>query len=213
MLRKRMVLSFSIALAASLGCWALNVVAQPVSETKSPEKKAEKKPEKPKEVWTDPADPMLPIDFKFQGEFAAANFDGKFGAGDACQVIALGGGALQAVVYQGGLPGAGWDGKNRSVMEGKLMGEEGVARVQFQAATGKRKYLAQSPQEFSATRKFPPVGQRELVASYPAKLGLTDWFGWKLRPSRGLLPSWRRRFAAEDGPVDVISAGCRCGRG
>src|SRR6185295_5852801 len=54
-----------------------------------------------KGVWTDPSDASLPPDFKIQGEYA--------GAGHGAQVIALGGGAFQAVIYPGGLPGDGWD--------------------------------------------------------------------------------------------------------
>jgi hypothetical protein len=108
---------------------------------------------KPKEVWTDAADPTLPADFKFQGEYAGE----KVGA----QVIALGKGAFQAVVYSGGLPGAGWDGKSKSLLAGKLEGES----VKFTTATGKRNYLAQNPDAFSATSKFPPVGQMELSGS------------------------------------------------
>jgi hypothetical protein len=37
-------------------------------------------------------------------------------------------------------------------------------KVVFTPATGKRKYLAQSPMEFSATAKFPPAGQRDFTA-------------------------------------------------
>ncbi len=66
----------------------------------------------PRGVWTDPSDMSLPADFKIQGEYVA----GKDGDKTGCQVIALGNGKFQAVIYPGGLPGAGWDGKNRSLL-------------------------------------------------------------------------------------------------
>lgn len=101
-----------------------------------------------KVVWTDAADPTIPADFKLQGEYAGD----KFGA----QVIALGGGAFQAVLLPGGLPGAGWDGKQKILLDGKADGGKAV----FTAATGAKKYLAQKPEEFSATSKNPPDGQK-----------------------------------------------------
>lgn len=112
-------------------------------EKKKPEQK------KTKEVWTDQQDPTLPADFALQGEYVGD----KLGV----QVIALGKGAFQAVVYPGGLPGAGWDGKNKSLLAGQTEG----SKATFKAATGKRKYLAGPADEFSATSKFPPVGQQE----------------------------------------------------
>ena len=63
-------------------------------------------------TFTDGEDPNLPVDFNYQGEYA--------GAGLGAQVIALDKGAFQAVLYPGGLPGAGWDGKNKILLEGKL---------------------------------------------------------------------------------------------
>ncbi len=109
-------------------------------------------------VWTDASDPTLPADFKIQGEYVGAAPSGdKFG----CQVIALGDGALQAVLLPGGLPGDGWDGKNKILLAGKLTGDKAV----FTSAEGKRKYLAQSAEEFSATSTFPPVGQKEATAT------------------------------------------------
>ncbi len=101
-----------------------------------------------KGVWTDPKDPTLPADFAIQGEYAGE----KVGA----QVVALGAGAFQAVVYPGGLPGAGWDGTGKVLMHGRLEGDRAV----FTPAEGARKYLAQKPEEFSATRKFPPDGHK-----------------------------------------------------
>jgi hypothetical protein len=110
-------------------------------------------PKDNKGVWTHPADPTLPVDFKIQGEYAGD----KLGV----QVIALGKGAFQAVVLPGGLPGAGWDGKNKSLLAGKLDGET----AKFTPATGRRKYLAQNPDEFSATSRFPPTGQADFTGT------------------------------------------------
>jgi hypothetical protein len=127
---------------------------------------------KPKEVWTDLDDPTLPPDFKLQGEYVSKS--GDLG----CQVIALGNGQFQAVVLPGGLPGGGWDGKNKSLMVGQLDGD----KMMFAPAMGKRRYLADAPAEFSATSKFPPEGQRDftgvadgktLVLRFPPEVAMT----------------------------------------
>jgi hypothetical protein len=103
---------------------------------------------KTKEVFTDPNDSSLPIDFKFQGEYAGD----KVGV----QVIALGEGQFQAVLCNGGLPGAGWDGKSKSLMHGKLDGSKVVLTAIDPKE--KRNYLAGPAEKFSATSKFPPPG-------------------------------------------------------
>jgi hypothetical protein len=100
-------------------------------------------------TFTNSEDPNLPVDFNYQGEYA--------GAGLGAQVIALDKGAFQAVLYPGGLPGAGWDGKNKILLEGKLEGKS----VILNTAKGKKRYLGNSPAEFSATRDFPPQGHKE----------------------------------------------------
>lgn len=131
------------------------LIAVPGAEA---QKKKKDKTPKTKEVWTDAKDPTLPVDFRLQGEYVGQTADrDKVGA----QVIALGNGHFQAVVYQGGLPGAGWDGKHRLLLAGKLDGNKAV----FTPAAGKRRYLAQAPEEFSATAKFPPHGQRDWTAA------------------------------------------------
>jgi hypothetical protein len=110
-----------------------------------------------KDVWTDPGAADLPADFAYQGEYAAD--------GIGVQVISLGNVEFHAVVYPGGLPGAGWDKKRRSLMAGKLEG----GKVTFSEATGKRRYNGNSGAEFSATPKFPPAGHAAYSATTDGK--------------------------------------------
>lgn len=129
----------------------------------------EAKPKSP--VWTDAGDPTLPPDFKYQGEFVGEIAGGgKLG----CQIISLSGGAFQAVVLPGGLPGDGWDGKSKILMDGKLEGE----KVWFAppADPAKKKYMAKAAAEFSATSKNPPDGYKPYTAegSGDAIKGKTD---------------------------------------
>src|SRR5688500_1035458 len=108
-------------------------------------------PKKEAGVWTDPNDATLPAGFQVEDEYAGE----KVGA----QVIALGKGAFQAVILPGGLPGAGWDGKAKAFLDGRL---DGTA-AKFEPAKGKlvrnnpkegeRAYLAGDPKKFLATNK------------------------------------------------------------
>jgi 6-phosphogluconolactonase len=112
-----------------------------------------KKPAPKKTTFTDAKE--AGVDFVLQGEYAAER--AKLG----CQVIALGNGAFQAVVLPGGLPGEGWDGAAKILMDGKLNG----ARVEFTPTAGKRKYMAGNPLEFSATALFPPKGHKDYTGA------------------------------------------------
>ncbi len=106
-------------------------------------------------LWTDAKNKTLPIDFKIQGEYLGELSCGcDFGA----QVIALGDGEFQAILYPGGLPGASWErGEERTLLSGKLDGKKAV----FNSAEGNRRYLGSKANEFSATSQFPPKGHKE----------------------------------------------------
>jgi hypothetical protein len=157
MLSRRVLITAAVALG--LGLLAISALAPngQAGDDKKAAKKAQKA-QKPKEVWTDPSDSTLPADFKYQGEYVGT---AEGGAKLGCQVIALDNGHFQAVVLPGGLPGAGWDGRNKILLDGKLDGGKAV----FSPATGKRQYLAKAPQQFSATSKFPPAGQKDYTAA------------------------------------------------
>jgi hypothetical protein len=61
----------------------------------------------PLKTYTDPTD--VDADFAVQGEYTGM-LDLIVGGDEVgCQVVALGGGKFRAVMYMGGLPGAGWD--------------------------------------------------------------------------------------------------------
>ncbi|MFO1021084.1 MAG: DUF1080 domain-containing protein [Planctomycetales bacterium] len=68
-------------------------------------------------------------DFALQGEYVGRGADGAIGA----QVIALGNSEFDAVIYHGGLPGAGWDGKAPTKIHGKTVD----AATEFSSDKGK----------------------------------------------------------------------------
>ncbi|MFK7817717.1 MAG: DUF1080 domain-containing protein [Planctomycetaceae bacterium] len=85
--------------------------------TKQVEKK--KKPPKHKTAFLTPK--QAGPDFEVQGEYVGKVHNGQMTVG--LQIIAMGDGQFEGVVYPGGLPGAGWQGEQKIAMKGKTDGE------------------------------------------------------------------------------------------
>lgn len=92
----------------ALGCLSIFLVLPPLQAQEKSKPKA----------FTDPAIAAAEdADFSIQGEYR----DETMGA----QVVALGGGAFDVYLLEGGLPGAGWEpGQTRSVIRGVRQGEK-----------------------------------------------------------------------------------------
>ncbi|WDE97151.1 DUF1080 domain-containing protein [Lentisphaera profundi] len=98
-------------------------------------------------VWTNPTEAQALKDYQIQGEYQ--------GNGYGAQVIALGSGSFSTVVYKGGLPGDGWDEKNKIVLDGVLEAD----KVILKSSTGARKYYSPKAETFTPVKQFPPKGQ------------------------------------------------------
>ena len=121
-------------------------------------------------VWTSLDAETIPSSVKIQGEYQGKTEESQpYGA----HVIALGQDAYHAVFYPGGLPGAGWDGESKILLDGK----QTDGKVVFKGTDGKGKgYLQESPAKFSATRKNPPQGHKIFNGSISGEAftGMTD---------------------------------------
>jgi hypothetical protein len=130
-----------LALAFSLSLTTLTHAQQP--------KPAAKPPEKPKPTFltVEHAGPDYKIQGEYDGDAGAAN-GGKMGV----QVLALGDDKFRAVFYEGGLPGAGWNGKTKTQVDGQRAGDAVTFRNNDLTAT-----IAADGTEMSAVT---PAGQK-----------------------------------------------------
>jgi hypothetical protein len=106
-----------------------------------------------KGVWTDPSLAKQLQDYQVQGEYK--------GESHGAQIIALGDNSYSAVIYKGGLPGDGWDEKNKTILDGKQVADG----VQFKTAKAPKKYYAPKAELFTPVKKFPPKGQIDASAN------------------------------------------------
>ena len=95
------------------GLFAAGLALAAPAQDKKDDKKA---PAKPKRIAvSEPKDVATDLDFVVQGEYEGKTFTASDavpkGQGVGLQLIARGEAKFDAVVYHGGLPGAGWDGK------------------------------------------------------------------------------------------------------
>jgi hypothetical protein len=104
-------------------------------------------------------------DYAIQGEYRGKADDGE---GLGAQVIALGSGTFQVVFYPGGLPGKGWDGKNRVRLDGKTQGSQtefGTASTGWSGIIADGRLVGHSDQgeKFNlkrVERKSPTLGKK-----------------------------------------------------
>jgi hypothetical protein len=114
----------------------------------------------PHQVWTDPETALREDpDFAVQGEYQFS--DGKLAGG--VQVIALGGGTFDALLLEGGLPGAGWMPGNKRMA---LRGERKDGKIVFADESGAIRASIRNERFFALERvpghleKFPSVLER-----------------------------------------------------
>lgn len=88
--------------------------------------------EEPAGLYIDPAKAAADADFAHQGEYAGMVGGKKVGL----QLVAEGEGKFRAVLYPGGLPGAGWDGRRDARVKGTGQQEEGNVKISLGSQSG-----------------------------------------------------------------------------
>jgi hypothetical protein len=136
---------------------------------------------KPNEI-TDPEQAKADPDFAIQGEYLGE----KIGA----QVIALGDGKFDAVVYQGGLPGAGWCPKDKALKKStlsgerkgdatKLSGQDATASIEGQKLTLVDKKSGEKTELKRTVRKSPTLGAKPPAGAVVLFAGPSDVDKWQ----------------------------------
>jgi hypothetical protein len=186
-MKLQMLLALGLSLGICGSVWA--------ADAKPPAAQAEKKPEpKPTYLTIEEAGP----DFKIQGEYGDAEVGkAKFGV----QVIALAADQFRAVIFPGGLPGAGWDGdkKNKVEIDGKRAGDkvafEGKGlkaevmdgnSFQLTGDKGESSTLAKVMRQSTTMGAKPPAGAKVLYGA--PEDAATKWNNGHV-DARGLLGS------------------------
>jgi hypothetical protein len=151
---------------------------------------------------TDPEEAKADPDFPVQGEYAGD----KIGV----QVVARGAGKFDAVVYEGGRPGAGWTPtkgkdapKNYWTLAGerqgdvvKLAGDEYSGTIEGQKLTLVGPKAGEKIELNRTVRKSPTLGAKPPAGAVVLYGGPADADKWK-RPKMPKTPAEREQFAKE----------------
>jgi hypothetical protein len=167
--------------------------AAPASAAKHPAAKEHK----PQPAFNDPAE--AGPDFLLQGEYAATNF--------GMQIVARGHGKFHSVGYQGGLPGAGWDGSPRREGDGEVkdgtvafVDAKGktVAVLAAETVTLKDESGATTGTLKKVTRKSPTLGAVPPAGAVVLFDGTSpdQWLNGKMTPDHLLMegPTSKQKF-------------------
>lgn len=132
-------------------------------------------------------------DFQVQGEYVGTiGKQQKLGA----QVIALGNGQFEAVLYMGGLPGAGWDGKTRVKLKGKTEGDAThLSGKNFRVTIAKGRLSGTAEQDV-------PVEAKKIVRKSPT-LGAPPPKNAIVLFDGSSVDEWEKGRITEEGLLDV----------
>jgi hypothetical protein len=114
--------------------------------------------EEPKGLFIDPAEAAkADADFSIQGEYAGSIAGKKHGL----QLVAEGDGKFLAILYPGGLPGAGWDGNKASRVKGAAGNGKSAVKITLGSLEGTAK-------DGKVTFEFEPREKKAPAAKKPA---------------------------------------------
>jgi hypothetical protein len=152
-----------------------------------------------KKVFLDPE--AAGVDYRLQGEYVGSTQQADAAREVGIQVIALGNGEFEAVVYPGGLPGAGWSGEDRHSVKSKLSddgtvvfdGPAGSARLagkgvlEVLSTDGNVVARAEKVERKSPTLGMaPPEGAKVLFSVDDAEASLANWNNGQLEDGKYL---------------------------
>lgn len=182
-------LSLSVGMVSIGLCHSTLAQAQSPVETPAPAPAAVEKapaatpaPEAPKppppKAYTNPS--STDDDYVIQGEYIGQADDKRFGA----QIMALGDGNFEAVSYQGGLPGDGWDQDRTTVKRTKGSRESGEYTVifkneEYQGEVDGNNIFVTTPHNKSTVMEMQRVNRISPTDGAPAPTGAVVLFDGK----------------------------------
>jgi len=182
----RVVLSMLFAAGMMAAIMSTASIAPLQAQTKE---KAKEKPKNQRIVISEPRDLKDDKDFAIQGEYEGeVTIEGK-ATKVGVQIVAKGNGEFQTVVYAGGLPGAGWDGKtperiSATTTDGKVTVIDKDKKPAGEIADGKLTMTGSNKGVLKKIeRTSPTIGEKApegAVVLFGANGDEKNWAGGKL---------------------------------